>query len=108
MARPAPSRECGRLRHAGVLGAAAPLADKPTILDIDDAIGKGKDARIVRHHEHGPIPLMRGVGENAHDRSPVVAVERCGGFVGEDDGGIGDKGTGNRDALLLAAAELAR
>ncbi len=34
-------------------------------------------------------------------------VEVAGGFVGEEDLGLGDQGAGEADALLLASAELA-
>ena len=35
-----------------------------------------------------------------------MGVEIAGGFVGEDDFGVGDDGAGDGDALLLAAGEL--
>ena len=47
-------------------------------------------------------------GKDLHDRLAVLPIQ-CGGWlVRQDDRRISDDGTSDRDALLFAAAELAR
>ncbi len=45
--------------------------------------------------------------EEGEDFGGAGGVEVSGGFVGEDEVGIGDDGAGDGDALLLSAGELA-
>lgn len=47
------------------------------------------------------------LGEEVHDFFALVSMEIAGGFVGEDQAGFADDGSGDGDELLLAAAELA-
>lgn len=44
--------------------------------------------------------------EELHDLAALVGVEVAGGFVGENEGGLGDEGAGDAEGLLLAAGEL--
>ena len=46
--------------------------------------------------------------KKGHNLVAGACVEVAGGFVGQDDDGVGDKGAGNGHTLLLAAGELCR
>jgi hypothetical protein len=87
---------------------AALLIDDPSILDMDDAIRKGQQPRVMRHDQHGVFAFPGDFGKYLHDRLAILAIECGGRFVGKNDGRISDNGPGDRDALLLAAAELSR
>src|SRR5262249_14882870 len=78
------------------------------ILDVDDAIGEFEEPRVVRHHQDSAAVVSGDAGEDGHDRLAVGAVERSGRLIGEDRRRLGNNRAGNRDALLLAAAQIAR
>lgn len=52
------------------------------------------------------MPAMESFDEGK-DKLCGIAVEVAGWFVSEQKAGFGDKGAGERDALLFAAAQLA-
>ena len=52
--------------------------------------------------------ILGDLRQQRHHGVSVLAVERRRRLVGENDGRIADDGARDRDALLLAAAELAR
>ena len=58
---------------------------------------------IVSDHDDGlAVVLVEGL-EQRENFVARLAVEVAGGFVAEQDRGIGDDGAGNADALLLTA-----
>ena len=63
---------------------------------------------IVGHHDDGLPEVVDGLAQEREDVLAGPRVERPGRLVGEDDLGPGDERAGDRDALLLAAGELAR
>src|SRR5512144_1818776 len=85
------------LRLAGL------LIDNPSVLDMDDAVRKGQQTRIMRHDQHGVSAFPGDFGKYLHDRLAILAIECGGRLVGKNDGRIADNGPGDRDALLLAA-----
>ena len=97
------------LAHARtVLGALTLLADNQTILDAHDTVGEVECAWIMGNGQHRSIVAVRNFGEQAHDRLAVLAVEcRC-RLIGENDGRRSGKGARDGNALLLAAAHVAR
>ena len=72
---------------------------------VDDAGGVGGEGGIVSDHNDGVAEGVN-VAEFFHDDMGGARVEVAGGLVSKDDGGIGNKGTANSDALLLATGEL--
>jgi hypothetical protein len=84
------------------------LADQPTVLDEDDAVGKGDETRIMRHHQDAATVIAGDAGQNAHDGLTIAAVEGGGRLVRENGGRFGDDGPRDRDPLLFAAAQFQR
>ena len=64
--------------------------------------------RVVRHHDDGLLELPVEPLEQVEDLVGRLAVEVAGGLVGEQQRRVGDDRARDRDALLLAARELAR
>ena len=73
---------------------------------MEDAVGDLGGFGVVGDHQDGLVELAAGGAEHLEDGVGVLGVEVAGGLVGEDDGGAGDEGAGDGDALLLAAGEL--
>ena len=78
------------------------------IFEEHDAVGNVADSRIVRDDDDGAAVLVCDAGEQPRDVGTACGVERGRRLVGEDQIGIADHRARNRDALLLAAAELVR
>ncbi len=76
------------------------------IAHVEDAVGYLGGFGVVGDHQDGLVELAAGGAEHVEDGVGVLGVEVAGGLVGEDDGGAGDEGAGDGDALLLAAGEL--
>ena len=77
------------------------------VVKVDDALGVGGIALRVGHHNDGGTFVVQ-LTEELHHLAAVLGVEVAGGFVGKDELGTRDDGTGNGDSLLLTAGELAR
>src|SRR5512133_2720820 len=88
----------GRLEH---------LVDDPPVGEEHDAVGVASGRRVVRHH-HDRLPmLVDGVPQEPEELGARARVQVPGRLVRIDDLGTADEGPGARDALLLAARELA-
>ena len=85
----------------------AVVGDDLAVLDFDDAVGVFGDVAVVGNEDDG-VAFGVQFAEDFHDFFATVAVKRAGGFVGEDDLSAVHERTGDGDALLLAAGELAR
>ncbi len=75
--------------------------------DLDQAVGMGRHVLVMGHQDDG----VAGIGQLAqqgHDVGTGAAVEGAGRLVGEDDAAAIHQRPGDRDALLLAAGQLAR
>ena len=77
------------------------------VLEVDDAVGEGFQARVVGDADHRRAVLRGGAAQQAHDHLAVLAVERRGRLVGEQQAAALGERAGDGDALLLAAGELA-
>ncbi len=53
-------------------------------------------------------PWLVQLAEEVQDLLRGFAVEVAGRLVGQEDGGVGDQGAGDRHPLVLAAGELVR
>ncbi len=76
------------------------------VFDEDDARGVTGGEGVVGDHEDGGGEVLVEVAEGFEELAGGFGVEGAGGFVGEDDLGIGDDGAGGGDTLFLAAGEL--
>ena len=94
-----PARDGGRLRDVG---------DDLPVAHGDDARGEAGDVRLVRHEDHRHPALAVQALEERDDLEARRGVEVAGRLVGEEQRRAPDERARDRDALLLAARELAR
>src|SRR6185437_10820542 len=70
---------------------------------VDDPVGDQMTNLVVMHdRDHGDAVAFLLIDQLDHDRA-VRRVERGGRLIEEQDRKLGDKSTGDVDALLLAA-----
>ena len=62
---------------------------------------------FVGHHDHRDALLAIELADDLHDLVRGARIEVAGRLVGQQHGGLVDQRAGQRDALLLAAGELA-
>ncbi len=72
------------------------------------AIGIGGDVGLVRDDDDGDALLAIELRQRLHDLVRGAGIEVAGRLVGEQQAGRVDQRARDRDALLLAARELAR
>src|SRR5262245_61049486 len=77
------------------------------VVDREPATGAGGELGVVRDQDDGDPPNLEPVDEG-EDVGARGGVEVAGGLVGEEQAGALHEGARERDALLLAAGELAR
>ena len=94
-------------REAAGLGRSGEISER-AIAQGEHAIAAACEAEMVGDEDGGQAMLALEALEQAEDGLGRGLVEIAGGLVGEQDGGFGDEGARERDALLLAARELAR
>lgn len=83
------------------------LIHDAAVEEMDGTVGVAREALVVRHHADrraAPVQFL----EQAHHRLAVLRIEVAGRFVREQDHRVAHERPGHRDALLLAARELAR
>src|SRR5215213_5677268 len=78
------------------------------VLEDDDAVGVGRDVRLVRDEDERDASLAVEALEDVHHLDRGARVERARRLVGEDELRVVDERARNRHALLLAARELVR
>ncbi len=69
---------------------------------------RSDDAEVVRDHDDGQPARLAQFGQEVDDLDARGHVERAHGLVGKQQARMTDDGTGDRDALTLAAGELVR
>src|SRR3954454_6889153 len=97
------------ISSAGVaVDAAALVSGYVAVVELDDPPAhRVDDVRVVRRHDHGRAGAVDPV-EQPHDADAGRRVEVAGGLVGEQDDRAVHESAGDRDPLLLAAAQLVR
>jgi hypothetical protein len=75
------------------------------VADDEGAVAGAGEVVIVGDDDEGHLVVGGEADEHVHDGGGVLGVEVAGGFVGEEDVGLVGDGTGDGDALLLAAGE---
>eukprot|EP01137_Pigoraptor_chileana_P011266 Opistho-2@61855 len=78
----------------------------PAVQQAQHARGLGRMLGRVGHHDQGRAFVVE-LPQDAHDLVAMQAVEVAGGLVGQQQGRLGDDGSRDGHALLLAARELA-
>ena len=78
------------------------LVDDAAVAQEDDAVGPGRQLRLVGDDDAGDSPL-RGGPQQAHDGLAVHGVERAGRLVGEQQPALADDRPCDRNPLALAA-----
>src|SRR6202051_3305973 len=81
------------------------VLDDAATLDRDDAVGAAHRGKPVGDNENGTA-----FTDPAHvvlDDALTLVIERTGGFVEDQNAGIGHQGTGDRNALPLTTRETA-
>jgi len=86
--------------HEFVVG--ADFADA-AVFENDDAVGVADGAESVGDDEC--CSALHELCEASLDESFAFGVEVAGGFVEDEDGGVGEDGAGDGDALFLSAGE---
>src|SRR5262245_7604750 len=95
--------------HDRFAGALRRLAlEQDAFIEMIRFIDEAERARVVRDHYHCLAEFGLELAQQAEDLFGVAGVEIAGRLIGDDEGGIGDDGAGNGDALLLTARQRAR
>ena len=85
------------------------VLDQATTVDhAQPARQDRREIRVVRHDEQRRAALAIEIEEQLVDRLAGRAIEVAGRLVGEEQRRLEHHGAGERDALLLAAGQLAR
>jgi hypothetical protein len=80
--------------------------DDSPVLQEDDPVGVGGDARVVGDDDHRPPPVVGHLAQQPGDLFRRVGVQVARRLVGQHQGRVGHQGAGHGHALLLAAGEL--
>ena len=79
--------------------------DDAAFVHDDDAVGLAHGRQAVGNDEHGAA--LADVLHVALDDGLRLVVQGAGGFVQDEDAGVGEQGAGDGDALALPAREAA-
>ena len=77
------------------------LHDLSAVQELDDSFGLLRLLFVVCHHHDGASVLLVQLLEQSEDVGTHLRVEVTCRFVGEDDFGVADDGTGNGNTLAL-------
>src|SRR5690606_12627148 len=75
------------------------------LVQVHRVAGELGGLRVVGDHDDGLAVLAVEHLQQAQDLVGGLAVEVAGGFVADQQGGVGDQGAGDRHALFLAAGK---
>jgi cytochrome c oxidase accessory protein FixG len=92
--------EAASLRRDSFVGAA--------VADVIQPLEGRDDLLVVRHHDDRRVVLQGHLVEDAHHGQRPLAVQRCGGLVGQDHRGPVRQRPRDRHALLFAARQFRR
>jgi hypothetical protein len=74
-----------------------------TVFHMCDSICKAVDTWIVSYDDRSPVRVNRQLTQQGHHGLARLAIQSGGRFVAEEQSGLMDEGTSDRDALLLTA-----
>ena len=96
----------GQPRNAAIITrAVGAVGDHLPIADLDDPLGLLRYLAIVGHDNHR-MPVSVQLVQNIHQRPAADAIQRPGGFIGENNLRAVDQRPTDADPLLLAAGKL--
>lgn len=98
----------GVARVAEEFGGGGGLDDAAGIHDVDDFAVLGDDGEVVGDEDAGGAEVALAILHEVEDLLLDGDVESGGGFVGDEEFGLGDEGHGDHDALTHAAGEFVR
>ena len=75
----------------------------PAVTHVYDSVAEPIDAAVVRDDDQGTIGLDPNALQKLHDSLARLGVEGGGRLVADHQPGLVDQGSGDCDALLLAA-----
>ncbi len=81
------------------------VSHKLAVLHVELGVEEGGEGGAVGDGDDHGVGLGCEIEEQLADCSAGFGVEVAGGFVGEEEGGLVHEGTGDGDALALAAGE---
>src|ERR1700730_3614743 len=84
------------------------VGHEQSVFNAQYTIGERLYPRIVSHHKHRTRRILCNIRQQAHDRKTILSIERGSWFVCKDHGRSSHDSARDRDALLLATAEIAR
>jgi hypothetical protein len=95
----------GMLRRGENLRGGAEFDDLAGV-ENENPVGEAvEEERVVGDEENRETELIADLAEQLENLALCGGIERGGGFVGNEQGGLADDGLGDKDALALAAAE---
>src|SRR3954464_3463582 len=95
-------------QRRGRCGAWSYVLLNAAVLDADDTVGKLLEAWVVGDNDDGAAARARELAEQLHHRQRGLRIERGGRLVADEDRRVAAERAGDRDALLLPAAEVGR
>jgi hypothetical protein len=84
------------------------LTDYHTIVHIDDALAKIKNAGIVRDYQHSAIGPDDHPANQFHSPTSRFRIEGCRRFIAYQEAWLMHQGTSNGHPLLLTSGQLVR
>ena len=81
-------------------------ASDESVLDMDNLIGLVGNTAFVGYHHDGHSLFLVQFLQQVHHFHARFGVEGSGRFIGKDDFGFGDEGTGDGYTLLLSSRHL--
>src|SRR5581483_3482990 len=76
------------------------------LFQVQDALGACGGARIVRYQQDRLAQAFLQLGHEIENLLGRMGIEIARRLIGDNQGRVGDDGTGNADTLLLAAGKL--
>ena len=83
-------------------------SDQPAVLHLQNPRGEVIDAAVVGDDQNAALVVQDVILDEGHNAMAGVSVQRCRGFIHDQDVRFRGDGAGDRDALLLASAQLHR
>jgi len=77
------------------------------VAEAEDAVAAAGELKVVGYEDAGESVFAVEALEEGEDAFGGLGVEIAGGFVGQQEFGLGDEGAGYGEALLFPAGELA-
>ncbi len=84
------------------------ITEYAAVMQSDNAIGVVRQSAVMRYQDERGFFFAIELQQEIEDMLTVRAVEIAGGFVGHENGRLGNEGAGQGDALLFSSGKLNR